>query len=132
VPSALTAQVVHQKEVRFRKRFLQSLKDRSAKKYVSTVSSDIHMEVECLREVKDVRDEINMIKSILQNQGEVSENAMASLEPISKSGNEMVRTELSSLLSNPDRTLDVLLQRWTRLDEDAARVEKSVRITLPV
>ncbi|RYP61738.1 hypothetical protein DL771_010025 [Monosporascus sp. 5C6A] len=116
-----------EKEVRFRKTFLQSLKDRSAKRHVSSISKDIHMEVECLREIKDVRDEINMVKTILQNQVEVSQAATSSLtHQLRRTADGLVKTELESLLSKPDRTLEVLLQRWTRLDEDAARVEKSL------
>ncbi|RYP82412.1 hypothetical protein DL769_001666 [Monosporascus sp. CRB-8-3] len=116
-----------EKEVRFRKTFLQSLKDRSAKRHVSSISKDIHMEVECLREIKDVRDEINMVKTILQNQGEVSQAAMSSLtHQLRRTEDGLVKTELESFFSKPDRTLEVLLQRWTRLDEDAARVEKSL------
>jgi hypothetical protein len=124
--------VQSEKEVRFRKAFLQSLKDRSDKTSFSPVSKHIHMEVECLREIKDVRDEINMVKTILQNQGEVSEAAMASFKyQLKRTESDLVREELENLFSKPDPTLELLLLRWARLDEDAARVEKSVRIHLP-
>jgi hypothetical protein len=99
-----------EKEVRFRKAFLKSLTDRSAERRVSPLSKDIHMEVECLREIKDVRDEINMVKTILQNQGEVSQAVMSSLtHQLKKTGDILVKAELKSLFAKPDRTLEVLL-----------------------
>jgi hypothetical protein len=125
--------VQSEKEVEFRKAFLDSLEARSSNKAPTVPHLDIRKEITCLREVKDIRDEVNMIENILQHQSEVFDQMVSLLErqmeisgsmTSSSSHKHDIEEALTQLSS--DRTITILRQRWKRLDEDAERVEKSV------
>ena len=74
-----------------------------------------------------------MVKTILQNQQEVFQTAMAAIElQYNRTENPQLKLEAKNLLPNADHTPQVLLQRWKALDEDAKRVEKSVSLQLIV
>lgn len=117
------------KEVSLRKTFLGSLRDRQneAKAGRSPYHNKyIQAEVKCLREVKDIRDEVNMIENVLQSQLEVVEEVLSSKKKNERSISNGLREEHIWSQISYDRTIHVLLQRWQRLDEDAERVERSV------
>ncbi|KAH8664464.1 hypothetical protein BX600DRAFT_464497 [Xylariales sp. PMI_506] len=68
-----------------------------------------------------------MIQNVLQNQGEVLEAMMSSLKhQLETNMTEMAKKELKSVVLKPNRTLEIMLRRWQRLEEDAQRVENSL------
>jgi len=90
---------------------------------------DIRTEVKCLGEVKDVRDEINMIRNILEHQAHVfDEMITTSKRQLEQGLDETSRREARDMLQQVifDKTLETLHRRWKALDEDAERVEQSV------
>ena len=117
-------------EVKLRERFLKSLSYRqngATSRRNPHHTKGIHAEVKCLREVKDIRDEVNMVEYVLQSQLEVFEEVLSSFKQKNERNmsNGLYEEDIWSRISD-DRTIYVLRQRWQRLGEDAERVEKSV------
>ena len=118
------------REVSLRRTFLRSLRDRQngAKAQRNpNHTKDIQDEVECLREVKDVRDEVSMVENVLQSQLEVFEEVLSFFRQRNERSrsNDLREENIWSQISY-NRTIYVLRRRWQRLGEDAERVEKSV------
>lgn len=117
-------------EVLLREEFRLSLEARHASSVsvkLRTHKRDIAHEVDCLQEVKDVRDEVNMIQAILKSQQEVFDTASRIID------RDPVGFDVYCNMANSprrylkwDQTLSHLVDGWKRLDGDAARVEQSV------
>jgi hypothetical protein len=106
----------------FHKEFLQSIKSGKSK-------YEIDSELECLLEIKDINDEIRMIRPLLNNQREVFKSAM-NFAHRSRYTDGLQEHEVSipiDDLGDYEEMIYKFCRRMDELEEETLRVEQSVR-----
>jgi hypothetical protein len=88
-------------------------------------TNGMNEQVACLRDIKDIRDEIHIIQTTLQSQMEVFETIT---DTANKKSTELELASVQTVWEDlkHEKTIYTHRERMKRLDEDAERVEKSV------
>jgi hypothetical protein len=87
---------------------------------------DISREIELLKEIKDIRDELNILRNLFDQQKRVLESFCPAIETGQKNIGLPVPKERSSLMDAIQRHIDLVAS----MDEDAKRPYEAVRISL--
>ena len=86
---------------------------------------DIGQETDLLAEAKDVRDELNMIRTILQHQKDVLDGFQEVICEIYH-GQHRSQYEIKKRFKEQQRTIDMHLKDIDRMDKQAERIYSSI------
>ena len=88
---------------------------------------DISKEIELLKEIKDVRDELNILRNLFDQQKRVLESFCPAIEMCQKDAGLPIPRPTSSLMEAIQRHIDLVAS----MDEEAKRLYKAVK-SLPL
>jgi hypothetical protein len=93
---------------------------------------NIGEETKLLAEIKDVRDELNMIKMVLGHQDSILEDLTHALcEELKGSHNQQKQAEIKKRFREQSKVVDVHLKDVDRMDNHAEGIYTSVRSSIP-